>query len=74
MRLCVVSVIIVRVKMFLWNEFGGMIMRVNITLACTETGDRNYITTKNNRNNQERIEMMKYSPRLRKHTLHRETK
>lgn len=49
-------------------------MRVNITLACTETGDRNYITTKNNRNNTERIELMKYSPRLRKHTLHRETK
>lgn len=49
-------------------------MRVNITMACTETGDRNYITTKNNRNNQERIELMKYSPRLQKHTLHRETK
>ena len=26
------------------------IMRVKITLACTETGDRNYITTKNKRN------------------------
>ncbi|MES9716324.1 50S ribosomal protein L33, partial [Bacillus safensis] len=24
-------------------------MRVNITLACTETGERNYITTKNKR-------------------------
>ena len=31
-------------------------MRVNVTLACTECGDRNYITTKNN-NNPERIEM-----------------
>lgn len=49
-------------------------MRVNITLACTETGDRNYITTKNTRNNPERLEIMKYCPRLRKHTLHRETK
>lgn len=49
-------------------------MRINITLECTETGDRNYITTKNPRNNTERIELMKYSPRLRKHTLHRETK
>ncbi len=56
------------------NESGGITMRVNIILACTETGDRNYISTKNNRNNQERIELMKYSPRLRKHTLHRETK
>ena len=32
-------------------------MRVNVTLACTECGDRNYITTKNKRNNPERIEM-----------------
>jgi len=49
-------------------------MRVNITLECTETGDRNYITTKNKRNNPERIEVMKYSPRLRRRTLHRETR
>lgn len=49
-------------------------MRINITLACTETGDRNYSTTKNKRTNPERIEMKKYSPRLRKVTLHRETK
>ncbi|HLS23840.1 MAG TPA: 50S ribosomal protein L33 [Pseudogracilibacillus sp.] len=49
-------------------------MRVNITLECTETGDRNYITTKNPRNNPERIELKKYSPRLRRHTLHRETR
>ncbi|PTI12102.1 50S ribosomal protein L33, partial [Staphylococcus xylosus] len=28
-------------------------MRVNITLACTECGDRNYISTKNKRNNPE---------------------
>lgn len=49
-------------------------MRSKITLACTECGDKNYITKKNARNNSERIEMMKYSPRLKKHTLHRETK
>jgi large subunit ribosomal protein L33 len=30
-------------------------MRVNVTLACTECGDRNYITTKNKRNNPERV-------------------
>ena len=51
-----------------------MNMRVNITLACTETGDRNYISTKNKRTNPERIELKKYSPRLGRHTLHRETK
>lgn len=32
-------------------------MRVNVTLACTECGDRNYISTKNKRTNPERVEM-----------------
>ena len=41
-------------------------MRVKITLACTETGDRNYITTKNKRTNPDRIELKKYCPRLKK--------
>jgi len=49
-------------------------MREKITLACTETGDRNYTTTKNKKTHPERLEMMKYCPRLRKHTLHKETK
>ncbi|EHM3245415.1 50S ribosomal protein L33 [Listeria monocytogenes] len=49
-------------------------MRVNITLECTECDDRNYITTKNKRENPERIELKKYCPRLRRVTLHRETK
>ncbi|GAA0482436.1 50S ribosomal protein L33 [Virgibacillus sp. MSP4-1] len=49
-------------------------MRVQVTLACTESSDRNYITTKNKRNNAERIEMKKFCPRCNKHTLHRETK
>ncbi|WP_100372443.1 50S ribosomal protein L33 [Bacillus sp. FJAT-45037] len=49
-------------------------MRVQVTLACTETGDRNYITSKNKRENPERIELKKYCPRLKRHTLHRETK
>lgn len=49
-------------------------MRVTVTLQCTESGDRTYITTKNKRNNPERLELKKYSPRLKKYTLHRETK
>ncbi|WP_018923764.1 50S ribosomal protein L33 [Salsuginibacillus kocurii] len=49
-------------------------MRVQVTLACTESGDRNYISTKNKRTNPERIEMKKFSPRLNRHTVHRETK
>ena len=46
--------------------------RPPITLVCTETGDHNYVTTKNKTNTPDRPELMKYSPRLRKHTLHRE--
>ena len=49
-------------------------MRVNITLACTECGDRNYISKKNKRNNAERIELKKYCKRDKKSTLNRETK
>jgi len=55
-------------------RFGGMNMRVNITLACTECGERNYITTKNKRTNPDRIELKKYCPRDKRATLHRETK
>ncbi|RTE11012.1 50S ribosomal protein L33 [Paenibacillus whitsoniae] len=49
-------------------------MRVVITLACTETGDRNYTTTKNKKNQPARLELRKYCPRLKRHTLHRETR
>ncbi|WP_255298618.1 50S ribosomal protein L33 [Brevibacillus dissolubilis] len=49
-------------------------MRVNITLACTECGERNYISTKNKRTNPERIELKKYCSRDKKPTVHRETK
>lgn len=41
---------------------GGVFMRVQITLACTETGDKNYITTKNKRNNPERLELKSIHP------------
>ncbi len=39
-------------------------MRVNITLACTETGERNYITTKNKRNNPDRLRAKKILPEI----------
>ena len=45
-----------------------------ITLQCTETKDKNYTTTKNKKKQTGRLEMMKYSPRLRRRTLHREVK
>ncbi|MCQ9210828.1 50S ribosomal protein L33 [Granulicatella seriolae] len=49
-------------------------MRINIILECVETGERLYLTSKNKRNNPERLELMKYSPKLRKKVLFRETK
>jgi len=49
--------------------------RINVILDCTEVpGSSRYSTTKNRRNTPGRIEMKKYNSRLRKHTLHRETK
>lgn len=49
-------------------------MRVQVTLECTESGDRNYITTKNKQKHPDRLETKKYCPKCRTHTLHRETK
>ncbi|WP_412988217.1 50S ribosomal protein L33 [Pediococcus siamensis] len=49
-------------------------MRVHITLECTECRNRQYLSSKNKRNNPDRLELNKYCPRERKVTLHRETK
>ena len=49
-------------------------VRIIITLACTECGERNYTSEKNRRNDPQRLELKKYCPRCRRHTLHRETK
>ncbi len=49
-------------------------MRVKVTLACTDCKQRNYDKMKNKKKNPERLEMKKYCPFCRKHTLHRETK
>lgn len=50
------------------------IVRVKITLACTECKQRNYNTTKEKKNHPERMETRKYCKFCRKHTLHKETK
>ena len=48
--------------------------RVLVTLACTECKERNYLTSKNRRTQTGRLELKKYCPRCRRHTLHREAK
>ena len=45
-----------------------------ITLACTECRERTYTTEKNKKNDPNRLELRRYCPRDRRHTLHRETK
>ncbi|MFZ5813509.1 MAG: 50S ribosomal protein L33 [Thermodesulfobacteriota bacterium] len=49
-------------------------MRINIQLQCTECKRRNYATEKNKKNTTGRLEIKKYCPFDRKHTVHRETK
>ncbi len=49
-------------------------MRVGITLECKECKRRNYRTDKNKKNNPDRIELKKYCPNCKTHTLHKETK
>ena len=49
-------------------------MRVKITLRCNECKQRNYNTVKNKKNDPDRLEMNKYCPFCKKHTVHTETK
>ena len=49
-------------------------VRPVVTMECTECHERNYTTQKNRRNDVGRLELKKYCPRQKKHTLHRETK
>ncbi len=54
--------------------------RVQVTLECTEQkksgvpGMSRYVTTKNRKNTPNRLELKKYNPNLRKHTIHKEIK
>lgn len=53
--------------------------RVIITLECTEAKKEGkppsrYTTTKNKRKQTERLELKKYNPYLKRHSLHKEIK
>jgi len=53
--------------------------REKVTLECTEAKKEGkppsrYMTTRNKKQQTERVEKMKYNPHLRRHTLHREKK
>jgi large subunit ribosomal protein L33 len=54
--------------------------RVQVIMECTEhkasgqAGTSRYITTKNRKNTNERLELKKYNPILRRMTVHKEIK
>ena len=52
----------------------GQPNRGYVWLQCTETGVGNYRSSKRSKGNPYKLELMKYSPRLKKHTLHKESK
>lgn len=49
-------------------------MRQNIILEYVETGERLYLTSKNKRNTPGRLELKKYSPKLRRKAIFKEVK
>ncbi len=49
-------------------------MRIKVTLMCTECKRRNYTTYKNKDKKNVKLELRKYCPHCRRHTIHRETK
>ena len=49
-------------------------MRVKVTLRCNECKQRNYTTIKNKTHTTDKLELNKYCPFCRKHTVHTETK
>ena len=48
--------------------------QANFAIACTECKQINYTSSKNKKNDPERLEMDKYCPFCKKHTKHKETK
>ncbi|PSR05729.1 MAG: 50S ribosomal protein L33 [Bacteroidetes bacterium SW_10_40_5] len=54
--------------------------RKQVILECTEQkksglpGTSRYMTTKNKRNTPDKLELKKYNPILRRHTIHKEIK
>ena len=48
--------------------------RMKITFECTECKNRNYDSFKNKRNDPDRLELKKYCPTCKKHTMHKESK
>ena len=52
----------------------GAFSHAEVTLRCNECKQRNYNTMKNKKNTPDKLELNKYCPFCKKHTLHTETK
>ncbi len=48
--------------------------RISILLKCTECGEENYLSSKNRKNDPDRLEIKKYCSRCNKVTVHKEKK
>jgi len=51
---------------------GGV--RTIIHLACSQCQERTYTTSKSKKNDPQRLELKKFCPRCRVHTVHKEIK
>jgi len=49
-------------------------MREIVSLVCSECKNRNYYSTKNKKVKKEKLQVKKYCPNCKKHTLHTEGK
>ena len=49
-------------------------MRDIIKMSCANCNRANYVTTKNKRTKPEKMEIMKFDPKARKHVMYKETK
>mgnify|MGYP000748943265 CR=1 FL=1 len=49
-------------------------MRDLISFQCDQCKRRNYTGTKNKKKTQDRVELKKFCPRCRHHTVHKEVK
>jgi large subunit ribosomal protein L33 len=47
--------------------------RIDVALACQECGSRNYKTTRK-KEQEGQIELSKFCPKCKRHTMHKETK
>lgn len=48
--------------------------RIIFALECTECKERNYTSKKNKMNTQDKVNLLKFCPKCKKHVAHKEVK